>query len=239
MRRGFCESFFLVEGERTEPKIYRKWVEYSFPKLTFVNQIQSVTNDCYCIFAGGGYPKIFTDEPSPLEICLRDIKDHGGIDHFFICLDSEEDNYQTRFKEVETELETIKKIGIYPSFQTRIHIIVQHCCIETWFLGHSKMLRKNPQSQKLSEFKKFYNVSINDPELMDYPKGYLTKASFHLDYLKEMLREKNPNLTYTKKYPGSTTEKFYLEALRQRCEKTGHLPSLKRLFDIWDVIKRA
>jgi hypothetical protein len=68
----------LVEGERTEPKIYRKWVEYSFPKLTFVSQIQSVTNDCYCIFAGGGYPKIFTDEPSPLDICLRDIKDHGA-----------------------------------------------------------------------------------------------------------------------------------------------------------------
>jgi hypothetical protein len=53
----------------------------------------------------------------------------------------------------------------------------------------------------------------------------------------KMLREKNPNLTYTKKYPGPTTEKSYLEALRQRCEKTGHLPSLKSLFDIWERIK--
>lgn len=24
----------------------------------------------------------------------------------------------------------------------------------------------------------FYDVSINDPELMDYPDGYLTKASY-------------------------------------------------------------
>jgi hypothetical protein len=229
--------FFLVEGDRTEPKIYRKWVEYSFPQLTFVKNIQSITNDCYAIFTGGGYPKIFTDEPSPLEICLTDVKNHGSIDHFFICLDSEEENYQTRFQEVETELETIKKIDLYPSLQTNIHIILQHCCMETWFLGNSKMLRKNPQNKKLSELKKFYDVSINDPELMDYPDGYLTKASFHLDYLKEMLREKNPNLTYTKKYPGPTTEKSYFEALRQRCEKTDHLPSLKRLLDIWELIK--
>ncbi len=227
--------FFLVEGERTEPKIYKKWVGYTFPQLTFVNNIQNVTTDCYCIFSSGGYPKIFTDEPSPLEICLTDVTNHGSIDHFFICLDSEEDDYQIRFNEVKTELETLKKVGIDPAIQTRIHIIVQHCCIETWFLGNTKMLRKNPQSKKLSEFKKFYDVSVNDPELMDCPDGYLTKTSFHLDYLKEMLREKNPNLTYTKKYPGPTTEKAYLEALRQRCEKTEHLLTLKRLFDIWDA----
>jgi hypothetical protein len=115
---------------------------------------------------------------------------------------------------------------------------VQHCCIETWFLGNSKILRKHPQSNKLLEFKKFYDVSINDPELMDCPEGYLTKASFHLEYLKEMLIEQNPNLRYTKKYPGPTTEKAYLDALRQRCEKTEHLPSLKRLLDIWDTIYR-
>jgi len=228
--------FFLVEGAKTEVKIYKKWVEHTFPQLTFVKNIQLVTTNCFCIFSGGGYPKIFTDEPSPLEICLTDITKHGSIDHFFICLDSEEEDYKIRFKEVETELETLKEIGIYSSVQTSIHIIVQHCCIETWFLGNTKMLRKNPQSQNLLEFKKFYDVSINDPELMDCPDGYLTKASFHLEYLKKMLKEKNPNLTYTKKYPGPTTEKAYLEALRQRCEKTGHLSSLKRLFDIWDAI---
>jgi len=31
--------------------------------------------------------------------------------------------------------------------------------------------------------KKFYDVNLYDPELMDYPHGYLTKASFHLKYL--------------------------------------------------------
>jgi len=228
--------FFLVEGEKTEVKIYKKWVEHTFPQLTFVKNIQLVTTNCFCIFPAGGYPKIFTDEPSPLDICLTDITKHGSIDHFFICLDSEEEDYKIRFKEVETELETLNEIGISSSVQTSIHIIVQHCCIETWFLGNTKMLRKNPQSQNLLEFKKFYDVSINDPELMDCPDGYLTKASFHLEYLKKMLKEKNPNLTYTKKYQGPTTEKAYLEALRQRCEKTGHLSSLKRLFDIWDTI---
>jgi hypothetical protein len=226
---------FLVEGERTEPKIYKKWVEHTFPQLTFVNDIQDITTNCYGIFPSGGYPKIFTDEPSPLEVYLTELNTHGGIDHFFICVDSEDDDYQTRFQEVETELKKFNR-QTDTTFSFKTHIIVQHCCLETWFLGHTKMLRKNPQSNRLLAFKKFYDVSMNDPELMLCPDGYLTKASFHLDYLKEMLKEKYPKLTYTKKYPGPTTEKNYLDALRQRCEKTGHLSSLKRLFNIWDTI---
>jgi hypothetical protein len=49
-----------------------------------------------------------------------------------------------------------------------------------------------------------------------------------------MLRERG--LKYSKTHPGVTAEKDYLEALRHRCETTGHLPSLKRLLDIWDAI---
>jgi hypothetical protein len=37
-------------------------------------------------------------------VCLTELNHHGGIDHFFICVDSEDDDYQTRFQEVETEL---------------------------------------------------------------------------------------------------------------------------------------
>lgn len=225
--------FFLVAGERTEPKIYKKWVEHTFPYFTFVNDIREITTNCYSIFTGGGYPKIFMDDPSPLEICLTNLHNHGSIDHFFICIDSEEENYQTRLQEVETELTTVRnQFGIQTSFQT--YIIVQHCCIETWLLGNTKMLSKKPQNQTLVEFKQFYDVSMSDPEVMECPAGYLTKVSFHLEYLKEMLRERHPKLTYTKKYPGPTTEKYYLDALRKRCTKTGHLSSLQKLLEIWN-----
>ncbi len=111
--------FFLVEGERTEVKVYKEWVKHTFPQLTFVNHIQEITKNCYCISSGGGYPKIFTDEPSPLEVCLTDLNNHNNIDHFFICVDSDDDDYQTRFQEVETELETLN-IDIQASFKTHI-----------------------------------------------------------------------------------------------------------------------
>jgi hypothetical protein len=46
---------FLVEGERSEPKIYKKWVAHTFPQLTFVNDIEDITTNSYCIFSSGGY----------------------------------------------------------------------------------------------------------------------------------------------------------------------------------------
>lgn len=234
---------FLVEGRKTEPRIYQQWIEFTFPQLKLVKEIQKITTHCYCIVSGKGYPSIFTPSKymksrSPLELCLIELNKPSEIDHFFICIDSEEDDYQTRFQEVEIILEETKtQVDISSSLNTQIHIIVQHCCIETWFLGHIKMLRKNPHSETLLKFKRFYEVSLNDPELMDCcPSGYLysTKAHFHEAYLKEMLRERG--LKYSKIHPGVTAEKHYLDALRQRCKTTGHLPSLKRLLDILDAI---
>jgi hypothetical protein len=224
--------YFLVEGDRTEPRVYREWLRHQFPELIQVGTLAQVTSNCYILFRGNGYPSYL----KRIGRALADIRDRPLIDHFFVCIDSEERSYADRFEEVRKVVEDIAtKTGMrthHPRLQS--HIIVQHCCVETWFLGHTKMLRRNPESARLIEMKEFYNVSVDDPEGMGRPPGYLTRASFHLAYLQEMLREQGK--MYTKTNPGVVLERNYLDALQHRCSTTGHLPSLQKLFTTWSAI---
>ncbi len=59
--------------------------------------------------------------------------------------------------------------------------------------------------------------------------GYVTRASFHLAYLKAMLTERGRS--YSKQHPGIVLDPSYLVALEERCARTGHLMSLGRLFE--------
>lgn len=222
--------YFLVEGDCTEPRVYREWVKHSFPGLTAAERLGEVTSDRYFIFRGGGYPSYIRR----IKNSLADIAAHPSpVDHFFVCVDSEEKTRDARLVEVQEVVEKAEaETAVRASHpQLRSHIIVQHCCLETWFLGHTKMLRRNPSSTRLVEMKRFHDVSVDDPEQMGRPAGYLTKASFHLAYLQEMLREHG--IAYSKQYPRVVAEQNYLDALRARCEGTGHLRSLGHLLSTW------
>ncbi|TYQ24844.1 hypothetical protein PseudUWO311_17670 [Pseudanabaena sp. UWO311] len=226
---------FLVEGATTEYQIYRAWLLHLLPNLKFVARPEDNTNSSCRIIIGGGYPSIF----SRIESCLADIKKFGNIDYFFICLDSEEETYQDRYDEVNDKLETLKvKVGIEQSQTTKFHIIIQNCCMETWFLGNAEIPLKSStenRSRKFLAFKDHYNVLVDDPEMMtDHPPShsYRTKAKFHKAYLNEYLR--GFGLGYIQSNPTIIAEKEYLEALIERCRSTNHLSSLKYLLDIWD-----
>jgi hypothetical protein len=223
---------FLVEGDRTEPRVYREWLRHRFPMLTQVEQIDQVTSNCYILFRGNGYPSCL----KRIGRVLADIRDRPVIDHFFVCVDAEERSYDDKFAEISQVIANMEaQTGVRAKHpRLTAHVIVQHCCIETWFLGHAKMLRRNPTSIRLGEMKSFYDVSLADPEAMGRPRGYVTRASFHLAYLQEMLREQGK--IYSKTSPGVVLEQNYLDALRLRCTSTGHLPSLQRLFTAWDAI---
>ncbi|WP_437316055.1 hypothetical protein [Sorangium sp. So ce385] len=65
-----------------------------------------------------------------------------------------------------------------------------------------------------------------------YP-GYVTRASFHLAYLKAMLIERSHR--YTKQRPGVVIEPSYVEALRARCARTEHLPSFRHLLAAFEA----
>lgn len=224
--------YFLVEGDRTEPAIYRRWVEHTFPGITRAAQLSDLRDDGYLIQKGGGYPSCL----QRIKAALLDMADTPVVDHFFICVDAEEVPLAERLEEFEStvreESEQARLSERCPALQ--VHVIVQHCCIETWLLGHSKMLRRSPHSPRLVEMKDFFDVSAFDPEDMDRPPGWVTRQSFHEAYLKEMLAEQGKS--YSKGHPGVVLERNYLAALRHRCASTSHLRSLHRLFTIWDTL---
>ena len=185
-----------------------------------VSTIEEVQNNQFFIIAGMGYPS-YTQR---IRDALRDIANHSAFDHFFICVDAEEMEVTAKVAEIQFILDS------GPAFPN-CHIIVHNCCLETWFLGHAPMLRRNPDSEELRQFKAFYDVSENDPEHMACPTEYETKAQYHYEYLKAMLREQH--LTYSKQLPGCTAEKHYFTALVERYKATQHIQSFGRLVEIW------
>lgn len=221
--------YLLVEGRQTERRVYREWLAHAMPPLKEVNRIQDLVADNFLIISGGGYPSCL----DRIRGTLRDIRDHEHpVDHYLVCIDAEEDPYEQRLAAVQQVVtETALREGVlsrHPGLG--LHVIVQNCCIETWFLGHARMLKRNPDSATLAAWKRQFDVSLDDPEDLPALDGYITRASFHLAYLKEMLAEHGKR--YSKEHPGVVTERGYLQALRERCTTTGHLRSLNRLFGV-------
>jgi hypothetical protein len=224
--------YLLVEGEQTEKKLYRAWLNHCFPQLAEVAQPADLATNSFFMLAGMGYPSYLDRIPRALEDAAR-----YGADHLFICIDSEELSYEERRQEVQGVLDTavsrLQGTGLH--HQGQRHIIVATCCIESWLLGHKKLVPRNPPSQELAAFKSFYDVSVADPERMGRPEGYLTRASFHLEYLREVFRHHDK--AYSKLNPGIAKEPHYLAAMRDRSldasKAPQHLASFRLLWDTW------
>lgn len=219
----------LVEGAETEPRVYEAWLRQRLPRHQRVAQVADLNTDQYALIRGRGYPSCYRR----VGALLRDIHDHAGkVGEFWLCLDSDEATFDERHDEalalIQREASQIDLARSNPALTLRV--IVQHCCIETWFLGHEGFLRAGPQARELVAFKRFYDVSKQDPEHMGTFPGYVTRASFHLAYLKAMLAERSHR--YSKQHPGVVLEASYLAALEARCLQTGHMRSLQRLLTL-------
>ncbi len=144
--------YFLTEDSGAGKLAYKSWIQHLFPHLTEAQAISAVEKNHYFLLAGNGYPSYLN------RICaaLQDIQDYGNIDHFFICVDTEELSLKEKFEEVQ---EVLKRS---PAFENT-HVILQNCCIETWFLGHSAMLNAEPRSQTLRTYRDFYDVQRERP----------------------------------------------------------------------------
>ncbi len=211
--------YLLVEGRRTERQVYRSWLTHVFPKLREVRRIEDVTDNHFLIVSGYGYPSYMRR----ITAGARDIEAHGAIDLFLICIDAEENTLEEKLAEVE---------DVVPSACRAIaRVIVHDCCIESWFLGHRKVVRRQPERPELRRMLDFYDVVEDDPEAMPCMAGYSTRARFHEAYLREVFRERG--LAYSKDLPRSVQDRPYLEELVRRRMQTGHLASFGRLLEVW------
>jgi hypothetical protein len=96
--------YFLVEGRRTEPKIYPCWLSYLIPELA---KLKSFDEDClngYFIFSGFGYPHLL-DEILPDSV--EDINNSGDYDYLVLVIDAEELSLEERIEEVNLSIEPV------------------------------------------------------------------------------------------------------------------------------------
>lgn len=221
--------YFLVEGKRSEAKIYPAWLSYLLPELQRVNAPQEVEQRNYYFVSAEGYPSIIYQH---IPNAIEDIKLSGQYHYFVVCLDAEEQTVQEISNEISEFLQTERiELG-----NIQLVLIIQNRCIETWFLGNRRIYSRNPQNPQLAEYTRYYNVSTHDPEAMGRYGSFNTHAQFHSAYLKALFNERNIN--YSKRNPGHVLDQTYLEQLIRRVQgKPQHLVTFRYFVDFCSLLK--
>jgi|JI91814CRNA_FD_contig_121_306066_length_2768_multi_9_in_0_out_0_4 hypothetical protein len=205
--------YFLVEGRSTEKKIYPKWLEYLVPELVRVKYYDQVQANNYYLISGEGYPKILSDG---LKNAVDKILEIPKYDYLVICVDADEESVEERTHYINKYIYEFMQENKINLGKTKIEIIVQNRCIETWLLGNRKIFdSRQPTEQPLSNYVNYYDVSRSDPEEMG-KYDMRNHADFHYEYLREVFRSKNT--TYSKKSPNDAKEKYYFEELQKRVQ---------------------
>ncbi len=218
--------YFVVEGD-TEYKVYPDWLNYLLPQLQRVKKYSQVQTNNYFLINGGGYPSLY----DLAEAAVEEINIIQKYNYLIICLDAEENDVAYIKQEVE-EFFPAKKLDLG---NTQLKVIVQNRCIETWFLGNNKIYSRQPQSQPLLDYTRYYNISTECPELMG-KYDYAVHAAFHEAYLKELFFAKN--MQYSKTKPRDVQKEYYLKELRNRVDRQiNHLPTLREFFDFCDLVR--
>lgn len=220
--------YLLVEGRRTERKLYPAWLSHLLPAMQHLQRFDEIAMHGFYLFSAEGYPSILRQH---LANAVKDIARSGNYDYLVVCLDAEECLCGDREAEVHRAIaEQSLDLGV-----TRLKVIVQNRCIETWLLGNRRIVSRTPQSTRLNEYLRFYDVRSLDPESMGLHTEFSLHAPFHGSYLKEILRERG--LTYSKQNPGHVCNPSYVRELASRiADEPGHLRTLQDLFGFCKMV---
>lgn len=221
--------YFLVEGRRTEMRLYPRWLSQLLPHFTRVDYPDMVTKNSYFLISGDGYPRLLD---VALQNAVRDVNAVQNYDYLILCLDADEATVAERAAEVDSHrAELAEPLADATTFR----IIVQNRCVETWLLGNRAILPRQPQDAVLRSYIDFYDVRASDPEGMGVAPGFDLHAEFHLAYLKAVFVERN--IHYSKNNPGSAGDESHLQQLRLRTQQQPQaLRSLQTLFELCDKI---
>lgn len=223
--------YFLVEGKSTEKKIYPKWLGHLLPELIQVKYHDQVQKNNYYLISAKGYPAILHDA---FDNAIDKIKETNNYDYLVLCLDADEDTVNERESYIENLIQRKSKdLG-----DTKMKIIIQNRCIETWLLGNRKIFdSRQPLESPLSDYVNYYDVSQYDPEKMG-KYNMRNHADFHLKYLQKIFEAKN--ISYTKKFPGDAMEAYYLEQLQKRVQDDStHLETFQNLLSFCETLKKS
>lgn len=224
--------YFLVEGI-TELKVYPQWLSHLIPTLSRVDFAQDANINNYYLISGFGYPRLLD---VALVNSVDEINEWDNYDHLVLVIDSDDMSEQEKINEIEI---FIKNNNIVLNSRCQLQVIAQKSCMETWFLGNKKAYTKSVgKHSDFYHYAKFYNVSQQDPELMDKPDNITGSASiYHETYLRKMLAEKT--IRYSKSTPREVGEVHYLNQLQKRVSETQHLISLRNFFNFCENISTS
>ncbi|MEA3494456.1 MAG: hypothetical protein U9R42_00280 [Bacteroidota bacterium] len=220
--------YIIVEGRRTEKKVYPAWLAHLIPDLQSVNWAYEVSNKNYYLFNGNGFPSLLHNH---LKNSIAEVNEYDKFNYLVLILDVDETTVNGRIDEVN---EFLKENDLELNDNTELVILPQNRCIESWFLGNKKVFKLNPQNPNLIKYVQFYNVKNNDPEKMGLYPSFNTHSQFHADYCTEFLRERN--IRYSKNKPNGVVDKDYLENLILRSENTNHLKSFKNFIEFCNKV---
>lgn len=218
--------YLIVEGRGTEPKLYRAWLPLLLPGMQRVQRLEDLgsADRTFLIVAGCGFPS-YLDR---IRNAVTDIRQNSGmVTHLLVAVDAEEIGFDERRRALVNLINELK-------CPVSSQVIVADCCVETWLLGHRRLVCRQPQSRELAEMLRFYNVVAQDPELMPKHSSFSTRAQFHFEYLRYVFRERQ--LNYAKNNPGEACRSDYFEQLRARAldnrDDPRHLKSFADLLAI-------
>lgn len=220
--------YFILEGEKTEVALYPKWIEYILPKYTQVSFEHQACANNYYIFSGGGIPSMYSHTVN----AIKNINDNPIYDKLIVCIDAEEVGVARTLHEVNDH---IVSSGVNLVESCELIFVVQNVCIESWFLGNRRIIKRAPEGEKLRDFMGFYNVIEEDPEEMGKMDSYRTTADFHYHYFREVLKEHN--LSYRKSRPNVVLERPFFDELIKRTVETNHLSTFRSLLQLLESIR--
>ncbi|MFQ2544318.1 hypothetical protein ACK3Z0_13515 [Aeromonas caviae] len=214
--------YVLVEGVSTEMAVYPVWFERLIPVqpvFRFIEEFEEFRVAERGIFyvSGQGYPSIINHIGNAIENSKV-----ANVDYLIVVVDSDEENPVTRENVLRQEVD---RLDIPDRLQ--VMIIVQNRCFETYLLANRRCIPRVPQNEDLVNYKRYYDVHNDDPELMGTFAPDFTHSQFHFKYAATALRENN--MMYSKANPKSICNVAYLEEILSRLRETRHLNSFSSL----------
>jgi hypothetical protein len=207
--------YIVVEGNSGERKVYPFWISYINSKLTHVDSISEIVQNNYILISGNGYPQYY----KMIDNAIEDVNCNRNIDYLVIAIDAEEHTFDEKMKEITDYING--KIDT-----SKVKLIIQTPCLESWALGNRMAYRRHPQNEDLRKYLAFYNVRELDPELMPGKSDEgLNKAQFAYKYLKRILNERYDNLSYTKKNPEVLQNQRFFTQIKLRYDETNQIKS--------------
>lgn len=225
--------YIIVEGSQTEPQVYPAWLRILLPEYQRTTNAWDIAENNYYLFSSNGIPTIYNHIANAIDdINSINQTQKNGYDFLLVCIDTEELEKGEQEKEIKKRLKG-KKLD-----SAKMIVFEQQICMETWFLGNRKIFKKNPENKELAKYIDFYNVSAENPELMENfdEDEFNTKAQFHLEYLRKMFRERN--MRYTKNNTLEVQTEDYLQQLIDRYQTTKDLKTFGSWFEFVSSLKK-